>query len=133
VNSNARKLSKPEYVKAANAICAHALFQSRAVKAPAASDPLDKWAKYLAQLLPISVRELTELEKISPPAKDKASIDALLQRIDGANAATESARKAAASNSATRFESALKTLKTYTDQAKQISVPYGLVACATAG
>ena len=123
-------LSKADYIKAGNAICAEADAKTEAIPGgqPTASD-MGAWKSYLDKAIPITRDEAARLKAITPPSADKATIDSLLALVATLLVQAERARSAAAAGDTSSFGTALNALSSSSNKANQISIAYGLTVC----
>jgi hypothetical protein len=93
--SSSNTLSRGELVKTANAICATAQTQAKAVPPPASIQDASQAAPYFDQIAPIAARETSQLQALKPDSASGADWNAFITAQQAANTLLQSIRQKA--------------------------------------
>jgi hypothetical protein len=126
--------TKQDFVARANAICADALRQTRAIPPPTGAQNNRSLAAYLAQVLPIAQSEASQLRALrSPPgtAREKALLARYFSASTQQVAAIRQLKAAAARGDAQGVAEAEALLRA--SPVTALATRYGLRSCGTPG
>lgn len=130
-------LSKKDFVKKADAICAAGQKKTDALKAPD-FDPsadnltaaqLTQVADYLDKGVAIQSSSNADLKKLNPPAADESTIKSMLSLVDKADGQLSDAASAARKNDGAKYRSGIQTATETFDSASAKAKAYGLTTC----
>ncbi len=125
------RLSKSDYIKQGDAICARAKSAVAALGAPPSTAA--QFVLYAAKAQPIFARELTDLKKLKAPQADEQKLKEMLAHVqDGVNAVSQ-AEAAAKANDAAQLSHAAEQIQTADKAASDIATAYGFHTCGTGG
>jgi hypothetical protein len=123
------RLSKPDYIKRGDAICAKAKADIAALGAP--PNTAAEFVQYAAKAQPIFARELADLKKLKAPKDDEQKLREMLAHVqEGVNAVSKAA-SAATANDAAALTRAAEEIQTADKAASDIAAAYGFHTCGT--
>lgn len=127
------RLSKPEYVRRAEAICRQANKKVGAVRAPDQHEPTAQ-EKAIGELADIQRAAVADLRRLPPPEADQATLGKWLGRVDQTVDQMQAVRTALKAGDGGAVSRANAKGQGLSDQADKIARAYGLKQCsATAG
>jgi hypothetical protein len=120
------RLTKAEYIAAADAICAEAI---RALNDLDEPKSLAELAEYAPTASEIVRKQLDRLRDLRPPEADEALIDKALDLSEEQNELAEEVGKAAADGDEERAGALVAQIQPLDEEANQIAQNYGLRVC----
>jgi len=123
------RLSKEEFIVAADAICKQANEQIGALGEPT----LENIDEYLADAEAISREQLGQLRALKPPAADEATLNGAYDLIEQQIALAADGVEALKSGDQAAFEQVNAQITTIEAEADQIARDYGLQECGKEG
>jgi hypothetical protein len=126
--------TKQDFVDRANAICASALRQTRAISPPSAPQKNRALAEYLTQALPIVQSEADQLRGLRRPPgtdRDRAALTRYLAALTQQVTAIRRLKTAAVGGDSQGVATAEAALSA--TQVSPLAASYGLRSCATPG
>lgn len=123
------RLSKPEYVRRAEAICRRLNKKAGAVPAPDQREPTSQ-AKAIGEIAKIQRAGVDELRRLAPPEADQATIDKWLGLVDQAIDQLQAVRAALKAGDSVTITRANDKGQALSDQADKIARGYGLDQCS---
>ena len=136
--SGTAPLSKSAYVSQANAACKAANDQltSSGSTLPNSGDPskataadLPGWSRGLQQIASVAQVVIGQLEALTPPAADAATVSGFLSKQSAALADLQKAQSAAAAGDLSGFQSAMDTAASVGKASDRAESAYGLTDC----
>ena len=122
------RLSKREYLRQADAICAK--YERRLVAIPEPRT-LREVPSFIDRGLPLATEERAELEELRPPEAEEAEIERLLAQVDETIEELERLRDAAAARDRAAAQAAAARLEESSGRAARLARSYGLEECAS--
>ena len=122
------RLSKPEYLRRADAICAK--YERRLAALPEPRTLRDVPA-FIERGVPLAKEELAELDELRPPEGDEAEVDRLLAQVRETTAELERLGEAAAARDRAGARAAAERLEEASDRAAKLARRYGLDECGS--
>jgi hypothetical protein len=122
------RLTKEEYIAAADAICKDANDRVAALEDPESSDEL---VSFIQQARAIGREQLTALRELSPPEDIEARVEEAYGLIDDQLALTEELEQAAEEEDLERVEELVDEGNALDEQADAIAVEIGLQECGS--
>lgn len=122
------RLSKNEYVRQADAICAK--YERRLDSIPEPRS-LREVSPFIERGLPLAKDELAELEELRPPEADEAKVARLLAQVKETITELERLRDAAAARDRAAAETAAARVEEASGRASKLARGYGLEECGS--
>ena len=122
------RLSKPEYLREADAICAK---YERRLDAFPEPRTLRDVPSFIERGVPLAKQELAELEELRPPEADEAEVGRLLTQVRETTAALERLGEAAAARDRAAALAAAERVEEASDRAAKLARSYGLDECGS--
>jgi hypothetical protein len=119
-------LSKPDWIAAADNICADALRQTAALPKPSTTDEL---VSQLDKLIVIYEHEQAELRKLVPEEREQAAVDAVVEAAGVQVTLARGLREAARTGDTTAIAAFGNANAAKAQQAQRVAQDYGLKVC----
>lgn len=128
-------VSKADYIKRGDAICANEHVQARAIPRPtfnparATRNDMPAAARYLDRYAPVFGGGVAQLDKLSRPSQDRQLLDRTLSQANQIAAAYNSARDAADKGDPQSFKLALAKAASVGPSARAGAAQFGFKVC----
>lgn len=122
------RLSRAEFLRQADAICANYERRLDAIEEPRA---LRDVPRFIERGVPLARKELAELEKLRPPAEDEAKVERLLAQVRKTISELEHLGEAAAARDRAAAQAAAARVEEASDRAAKLAQRYGLDECGS--
>ena len=122
------RLSKAEFVRRADAICAR--YARRLERVPPPQTVADV-PSYVERGIPVAEREIAELDKLRPPRQDDAEVARLLAELKTTVAELEHLGTAAAARDRDAVRSATRRVEAASARAAELARRYGFRDCGS--
>lgn len=123
------RLSKPEYVRRADAICRRSNTKIDALRAPDQHEPTAQ-EKAIGKIIVIQRAALVDLRHLAPPAADKTTVGKWLGLVSQTVDQMQAVRTALQAGDSAGVTAANARGRALNDQADQIARGYGLKQCS---
>jgi hypothetical protein len=120
------RLTKPEFVRQANAICAK--YERRLDAIPQPRELRDVQS-YIDRGVPLAKGELAELEELRPPERDEPAVERLLAQVEATISELERLGEAAAARDREAAQAAAARVEEAGARAAKLARDYGLDEC----
>ena len=120
------RLSKPEFVRQANAICAKYERRLDAIPEPR---ELREVQSYIDRGVPLAKQELAELAELRPPETDEAEVERLLTQVRKTISELERLGRAAAARDRAGAQAAAARVEEAGARGAKLARDYGLGEC----
>ena len=127
--STSAALSKPAYIKRADAICLKASNAEQALAQPASGQ---QRVAYVKHVYAIERGVVQQLRALRPPASDAAMVNAMLANVDKGLAFESDVESAAMGGNQSQINNAEAQGATYLDKAKTVAAKFGFKECGNA-
>lgn len=133
-------LSKKDFVKKANAICAASSKKLDKISAPEVDPTADNLsqaqlkdlADFLQQGVALQSSSTHQIRKLNPPAADEGTVKSMLDMVDKGDAQFRDAISAARANDGAKFREQFTTAGKTLNDASAKAKDYGLDTCGSA-
>jgi hypothetical protein len=129
----AKALSKPEFIRQWDAICAKddqkVAVVYKDLPDQITQDTLPQFAQAVGRVLPIARQEVKDLRNVKPPEADKTTINAILNDLDQDIRALDTGQRAAASGDLDAFNTAGQASSEIEGRANKAAQAYGFKDC----
>ena len=125
-DARAKPLPRQDWVARANAICKRA---DREIHALGGATTLDQLTRLLQESDRISDRQLDELRRLRPEAKELGTVTAILDSMARADSALDAVQAAAQSRNWSQVEAEARRLRALSKQADRLVARYGVHEC----
>ena len=122
------RLTKAEYVRQADAICAKYERRLEALREPRT---LRDVPAFIERGVPLAKRELAEFEELRPPEGDQAEVERLLTQVEETIAELERLGEAAAARDRAAAQTAAARVEEAGAEAAKLARSYGLDECGS--
>jgi hypothetical protein len=128
-------VSKADFIKKADAICATEHTQANALRSPhfniahATKRDMPAAARYLDRFAPLFAGAVAQLDKLSRPTQDRAVLDQTLAKANLLVATYDSARAAADRGDPVGFKLALARVGSIGPSARALAAQFGFKVC----
>lgn len=122
------RLSKREYLRQADAICAK---YERRLDALPEPRTLRDVPSFVERGVPLAREELAELDELRPPEGDEAEVERLLAQVKNTIAGLERLGDAAAARDRAAAEAAAARVEETSERAAKLAQRYGLEECGS--
>ena len=120
------QLTRDEYAKKADAICAKYTQQTKALANPS---NLSELADVADKTLPILDHALSDLRKLKPPANEQATVDQWLAAVENLEGDLKQIRDKARSNDMQGVQSVVPKASQHNAKSNQLATQLGMKVC----
>ena len=124
---SSQRLSRDEYVRQADAICAQILKEEKALPTPSS---IDEIPAYVDKALPIADELIAKIEDLDPPATMEQGVKSWLDKTESSRSELTKLRSAAQGGDATKVREVATTGSRLDSERSSLARTIGLTTCA---